>query len=196
MTPTPSIILPEQAANHSAGGRRTWVLIVVLVAAALGSCVAGLFILGKDVYLRDRVSVRAWSNSAKPSRQTGVAVATVPAWDWYAVVDRRTRTNLTFRRRRDYSLGMVLVVLPPMTPTGAYSHAQQEWTMQLPGSDSARVTRDVVQVAGTTFYAAGGRLVLVDADGRARQFPFKSEVRSEQQLESEIARFLHTSGVH
>lgn len=189
----PGLILPEQVIRP-ASRRVAWLLVAALTVLIVGSSTGAYLAYGDRVYFRQWTSVRTWQ---RPKDDIDLRVEgglDNRRYQWYAAMHRSAQRSIRMRTHSDYTLGMVLVVLPRKDTTrDSISSAKggHAWYM----TDTVRPREIVVEttqvrVGDETFGDDQGRLVLIDRDGKCSQHGFATDAQSSAQMQAAVEEFL------
>lgn len=182
----PAIILPHEVARPRKGAI---VLLVVLIVCVLGSGTAAFLILGDQVVYRRWSSVRVWASpEVEPRGTTSAGPRDLP--HWFAAVHRDAQRNIMMKTRNDYTLGMVLVVLPRETAVSLDSRGRGGWYISESTSRELVVETGRISVGRDVFTAANGRLVLIDSTGAPSQHAFETKAQNLAEMQAAVDAFL------
>jgi hypothetical protein len=180
------IVLPEGSVRSRKG---PLVLLVALVICVVTSCVGAFLVYGEQVVYRRWNSVRVWASpEVEPRGVTSVGPHDLP--HWFAAMHRHAQRNIKMKTRNDYTLGMVLVVLPRESEVTLESRGRGGWSITESTGRGILVETGRISVGRDVFSAANGRLVLIDPSGVATQHAFESKAQNATEMQSAVNAFL------
>jgi hypothetical protein len=200
MSTLPAATLTEHAYIKPVPHRVAWLIVIVLALLVIGSGTGAFLVYGDRIYYRQWTSVRTWSRPVDDVdlRREGGLESHGRRYLWYAAMHRSAQRSIRMKTHNDFSLGMVLVVLPREGSDISQGKGGQAWYMSesvtAPGRRTAMrelvVETKLVRVGAETFMAQDGRLVLIDGQGNASQHSFETGAQSAAQMQAVVEEFL------
>jgi hypothetical protein len=165
------------------------VLLVALMICIVASCIATYMVYGERIVYRERTSVRVWASAGVDSPGRTSAGPHDPP-HWFAAMHRKSSRNIKMKARSEYTLGMVLVVMPRETALTLDSRGRGGWSISESTGREILVETGRISVGAQVFQPKNGRIVVIDGKGVASQHAFETAAQSSTQMQAAVDAFL------